>query len=242
VSRWGTLNFNLLARHAGRLGEFMAELSDQLGSRSVDLVDRIRSAIVHGDLFPGQHLVEQDLAAKFEASRGAVRHALGVLEHDGLVTRERNRGARVRPITVAEAVEITEIRAVVEGLCAAKAAQRATAAERAELSLFEPRMRAAVETGDITSYRALSEQVHTAIWTIARLPTAQDVLDKLRYRSVRYQFSVALLPERPRQGTEEHASIIRAVIEGDADKAERQMRTHLESVIGAIYALQGPVS
>ncbi|MGH3741227.1 MAG: GntR family transcriptional regulator [Micromonosporaceae bacterium] len=216
----------------------MSEVPDRLGSRPVDLVDRIRAAIVHGDLLPGQHLVEQDLAAKFTASRGAVRSALGVLEHDGLVTRERNRGARVRPITVAEAVEITEVRAVVEGLCAAKAAQRATAGERAELSLMESHMLAAVEAGDTDRYRVLSERVHIAIWEIAGQATALDVLDRLRYRSVRYQFSVALLPERPRQGTEEHAAIIRAVVEGDADKAERLMRTHLESVIGAIYDLQ----
>lgn len=204
----------------------------------VDLVDRVRLAIAHGELLPGQHLVENDLATMFDVSRGAVRSALTVLDSDGLITRSPNRGARVRPISISEAVEITELRAVIEGLCAAKAAQRATAAERAELRALDARMRAAVEAGDTTAYSNLSETVHQAIREIAAQATAVDVLDRLRYRSVRYQFSVARLPGRPRQGAEEHSAIVHAVVAGKADEAEHEMRTHLESVIGALYDLQ----
>ena len=66
----------------------------------------------------------------------------------------------------------------------------------------------------------------------------EDVLDRLRYRSVRYQFSVARLPGRARQGAVEHGAVVRAVVAGKADEAEREMRAHLESVIGALYDLQ----
>jgi len=205
---------------------------------SVDLVDRVRLAIAHSELLPGQHLVETDLAAMFGASRGAVRSALTVLDADGLITRTPNRGARVRPISLAEAVEITELRAVIEGLCAAKAAQRATAQERADLRRVDDQMRAAVEAGDSAAYSRLSENVHDNIRQIAAQASAIDVLDRLRYRSVRYQFSVARLPGRPRQGAEEHSAIVRAVVAGKPDDAEREMRSHLQSVIGALYDLQ----
>ncbi|NJP47943.1 GntR family transcriptional regulator [Actinacidiphila epipremni] len=210
----------------------------EAASSSVDLVDRVRLAIAHGELLPGQHLVETDLAAMFSASRGAVRSALTVLDADGLVTRTPNRGARVRPISLAEAVEITELRAVIEGLCAAKAAQRATAQERADLRRTDDLMRAAVEAGDSAAYSRLSETVHETIRRIAAQATAVDVLDRLRYRSVRYQFSVARLPGRPQQGAEEHSAVVRAVVAGKADDAEREMRAHLQSVIGALYDLQ----
>jgi DNA-binding GntR family transcriptional regulator len=204
----------------------------------VDLVDRVRLAIAHNELLPGQHLVETDLAAMFGASRGAVRSALTVLDADGLITRTPNRGARVRPISLAEAVEITELRAVIEGMCAAKAAQRATARERADLRQLDDRMRAAAEAGDSAAYGRLSENVHESIRQIAGQAAAIDVLDRLRYRSVRYQFSVARLPGRPRQGAEEHAAVVRAVVAGKSDDAEREMRAHLQSVIGALYELQ----
>ncbi|WP_063784448.1 GntR family transcriptional regulator, partial [Streptomyces sp. SBT349] len=204
----------------------------------VDLVDRIRLAIAHGELLPGQHLVETELAASFQASRGAVRSALTALDADGLVTRTPNRGAHVRPISISEAVEITELRAVIEGLCAAKAAQRATASERAELRGLDVRMKEAADAGDTTAYSNLSQAVHLAIRELAAQTTALDVLDRLRYRSVRYQFSVALLPGRPHQGAEEHSAIVRAVVAGKPEEAERQMRSHLESVIDALYDLQ----
>ena len=208
------------------------------GMSSVDLVDRVRLAIAHGELLPGQHLVESDLAAMFGVSRGAVRSALTVLDVDGLITRTPNRGARVRPISLAEAVEITELRAVIEGMCAAKAAQRATAQERADLRCLDDRMRAAVEVGDSAAYSLLSESVHGSIRRIASQAAAIDVLDRLRYRSVRYQFSVARLPGRPRQGAEEHSAVVRAVVAGRPDDAEREMRSHLQSVIGALYELE----
>jgi DNA-binding GntR family transcriptional regulator len=207
------------------------------GASSVDLVDRVRLAIAHGELLPGRHLVEGDLAAMFGVSRGAVRSALTVLDVDGLITRTPNRGAWVRPISLAEAVEITELRAVIEGMCAAKAAQRATAQERADLRRLEDRMRAAVEVGDAAAYSLLSESVHESIRRIAAQAAAIDVLDRLRYRSVRYQFSVARLPDRPRQGAEEHSAVVRAVVAGKPDDAEREMRSHLQSVIGALYDL-----
>jgi DNA-binding GntR family transcriptional regulator len=204
----------------------------------VDLVDRVRLAIAHGELLPGQHLVENDLAAMFDVSRGAVRSALVVLDSDGLITRTPNRGARVRPISISEAVEITELRAVIEGLCAAKAAQRATPSERAELRRLDTLMRGAADAGDAMGYSKISEAVHQTIRVIAAQSTAVDVLDRLRYRSVRYQFSVARLPGRPRQGAKEHSAIVHAVVAGKAEEAERQMRSHLESVIGALYDLQ----
>jgi DNA-binding GntR family transcriptional regulator len=195
-------------------------------------------AIAHGELLPGQHLVENDLAAMFDVSRGAVRSALTVLDSDGLITRSPNRGARVRPISLQEAVEITELRAVIEGLCAAKAARLATHDERAELHRMDSRMGLAVEADDVAEYNRLSEQVHLAIREIAAQATAVDVLDRLRYRSVRYQFSVGRLPGRPRQGAKEHSAVVRAVVAGDSDVAEHEMRSHLQSVIGALYELQ----
>lgn len=203
----------------------------------VSLVDRLRLAIVHGELTPGQRLVEADLAERFASSRGAVREAIVLLENEGLITRQRNRGASVRPVSLEEAIEITEVRAVVEGLCAAKAAAGGTAADRKKLKSIGTAMRKAAKQNDVLAYSTTSQQAHLYIREMAGQLTASGVLDRLRYQSVRYQYSVAMLPARPAQGLAEHLAVIDAVTSRSPDLAEETMRSHLMSVIGALRQL-----
>jgi DNA-binding GntR family transcriptional regulator len=204
---------------------------------TVSLLDRLRLAIYHGELMPGQRLVETELAGRYETSRGAVREALVLLSNEGLVERQRNRGASVRPVSLKEAIEITEVRAVLEGLCAAKAAAMATRQDHRDLRTIARKMTEAVKDGDIVTYNETSQQVHTRVREIAGQTTAAGILDRLRYQSVRYQFHVSLLPGRPAQGLKEHLAIIDAVTSGDPEVAEQTMRKHLASVIGALNQL-----
>lgn len=203
----------------------------------VSLLDRLRLAIVHGELAPGQRLVEADLAERYGGSRGAVREAIVLLENEGLVTRQRNRGASVRPVSLQEAIEITEVRAVVEGLCAAKAAEQSTPADRRKLKAIGTAMQKAVKQNDVVAYSNTSQEAHLYIREMAKQQTASGVLDRLRYQSVRYQFSVAMLPARPATGVREHLDIIEAVVSRSPELAERTMRSHLTSVIGALRQL-----
>jgi DNA-binding GntR family transcriptional regulator len=71
--------------------------------------------------------VEAELCESFTVPRAGVRAALIDLAADGLVERIQHRGARVRVVSIDEAVEITECRMVLEGLCAGKAAERVSA-------------------------------------------------------------------------------------------------------------------
>jgi DNA-binding GntR family transcriptional regulator len=202
-----------------------------------EVVAAVRDGIMQGRYAPGQRLPEADLVTLYRASRGTVRTALAQLENEGVVQRERNRGARVRPISLEEAVEITETRAVVEGLCAAKAAERATARDRDRLRELGDEMRAAVENADIPTYSRTNQLVHRAVRDISRHQTAGLMLDRLRIQSVRFHFRVALLPGRPAVGLREHLAVIEAVCSGDPDVAEQTMRTHLLSVVRALQEL-----
>src|SRR6476646_10860433 len=92
----------------------------------ITVAEPIRKAILEGDFAPNQRMVEADLCEEFHASRGAVRAALLDLTNQGLIERIQNRGARVRAVSLPEAIEITEVRMVLEGLCAAKAAEVVT--------------------------------------------------------------------------------------------------------------------
>lgn len=201
------------------------------------LTTLIRNAILQGQFSSGQRLIEAELTAQFQATRGAVREALVQLDGEGIIEREHNRGARVRPISVKEAIEITEARAVLEGLCAAKAAAGMSDAERQSLRGIGERMRDAVVGGDVVAYSSIAQDLHTRVREIARQATVAAVLERLRYQSVRYHFSVALLPGRPSVGLREHLDVIEAITCGSPDEAEACMRNHLQCVIDALRQL-----
>jgi DNA-binding GntR family transcriptional regulator len=198
------------------------------------VADQLRGAILAGDFAPGQRLVEADLSQILSASRAAVRAALVELSHEGLVERIANRGARVRTISVQEAVEITEVRMVIEGLCAAKAAERITDGEIVELREIGRAMQAAVSSGDVLGYSRLNESLHNRVREISAQPVAGEVLVKLRAQNVRHQFRLALRSGRPQQSLPEHLAIIDEVCARSPDGAEHAARRHVRSVIDAL--------
>jgi DNA-binding GntR family transcriptional regulator len=174
-------------------------------SETVSLLDKLRMAIYRGEFPPGQRLVESELAEKYNTSRGAVREALALLQNEHLVTRQRNRSAWVRAVTIEEAIEILEVRGLIEGLCAARAATRAADEDRRELRRLADEMTDAVKNGDVLTDSMLSDQIHTRLREIAGQQTAAGIIDRLRHQGVRYQFHVSLLPGRPgREGAPGH--------------------------------------
>lgn len=215
-----------------KVHQMSSTMSSALGSPT----EQIRAAIVNGTFVPGQRLVEVELSEQFGASRGAIRTALGELDHQGLVERIANRGARVRVVTAAEAVEITEVRMVVEGLCAAKAAERITDEQAQELREIGTQMERAVAEGDVMGYSGLNQTLHQRIYDIADQKEASAVLANLRARNVRHQFRLALRPGRPNVSLPQHLAIIDAICSRDAQAAEQAARAHLTSVIEALQA------
>jgi DNA-binding GntR family transcriptional regulator len=196
----------------------------------------LRQAILSGDFAPGQRLVEEDLAAHLGVTRASLRAALLDLTAEGLVERVPNRGARVRVVTTEEAVAITECRMALEGLCAAKAAQRVTDAEAAELRRLGDGMINAVAAGDASTYSQLNHEMHRRVREISGQHVAVSMLERLNAQLVRHQFKIALRPGRPERSLPDHLAIIDAVAGHRPADAEAATRRHLESVIVALQA------
>lgn len=205
------------------------------GSRR-PVVEEIREAIVRGDLVPNQRLVEADLSEELGASRAAVRSALVTLASEGVVERVPNRGARVRAVSLAEAIEISEVRMALEGLCAAKAAEHVTGDGAKELAAVGEKMRAAVAGGDVLGYSQLNQELHRLVREISGQRTARELLERLRAQSVRHQFKLAMWPGRPAVSLPEHLAVIEAICARDPVAAEDAARAHLRSVITALRA------
>lgn len=201
------------------------------------VADAVRAAILQGEFAPGQRLIEADLCERFGTSRFVVRAALQELSGQGLVEFQRNRGARVREISLGEAIEITEVRKLLEGLEAARAAARVTTAEAAMLRDIVARMRAAVAQAELLTYSGLNARLHAAIRDISAHQTSARLLRQLRDQTVRHQFTLSLMPGRPAVSLPQHEAIVAAVTARDPAAAERAMHDHLQSVIDALQAL-----
>ncbi|WP_051341843.1 GntR family transcriptional regulator [Pseudonocardia spinosispora] len=201
---------------------------------AVPVVDALRAAIAGGEFAPNQRLIEADLSERFGASRASVRTALLELTSEGLIERLQNRGARVRAVSLVEAIEITEVRMVLEGLCAAKAAGQLTENGRGQLRAIGSAMQAAVATGNLLDYSDLNKQLHTLIRELAGQSTAGSILERLRAQNVRHQFQLAMHPGRPSVSLPQHLEIIEALCAGDPEAAEAAMRRHLRSVIDTL--------
>jgi DNA-binding GntR family transcriptional regulator len=205
-------------------------------------IEALRQAITRGDLLPAQRLVEQELADAYRVTRGSIRAALIDLSAEGLIERVPNRGSRVRVVTIDEAVAITEVRMLLEGLLAAKAAEVATDANRQQLRDLGVRMQAAVEAGEPNRYAQLNIELHSVVRDIGHQPVAAEVLARLNGQLVRHRFRLSQRDGRPRQSLGEHLEIIEGIVAKDPERARRAVYAHLESVIDALRATTEPQS
>jgi DNA-binding GntR family transcriptional regulator len=196
-----------------------------------------RTAILNGEYAPRQRLVEVDLCERFGTSRFILRSALQELSAQGLVEFQRNRGARVREVSLDEAIEITEVRILLEGHLAGRAAERVTRPQAAMLRGIVKDMRAAVGRSELLRYSELNRELHAAVRDIAAHETSARLLRQLRDQTVRHQFSLSLVPGRPAVSLPQHEAIVAAIVARKPADAQQAMHDHLEGVIQALRAL-----
>ena len=201
------------------------------------VVDAIRQGILNGDLVPGQRLVEAELCESLGASRGNVRTALVDLDHEGLVERITNRGARVRLIGLPEALQIAEVRLEVEGLCVAKAAERITDGEIRELRDFARRLRDHRAHTEAREFADLVHQIFETYVRIADQPVAEEVLRRLRARNTSHRFRLIYQPGRSQVAGPYWLTLVDAICSRNPDAARQALRRLAQNVQEAMKAL-----
>ncbi len=198
------------------------------------VTDRLRQEILSGDFPPGTRLVELRLTRRYGVGRAGIRSAIVELAKEGLVTREANRGATVRGLSLAEAIEVYEARAAIEGLMARHAARQASPAEREHLRSFITAMREAVESSSTTRFVELGRELHDQISKSGRHRVARDLIETLRNQSRHHPSHLPADRGRTQRSLAEHIAIIDAIVEGDAEGAERAARVHIDSIISEL--------
>lgn len=203
-------------------------------AQTESITDELRIDILEGRFEPGERLVELRLTGQYNCGRLAVRSALLELSAEGLVDREANRGARVRDVSIAEAVQITQARAALETLIAGEAARNADATQRDALAAIGQEMADAVAADDREAYSVLNGALHRFLREISGHAVASLLVVHLRNRGAQHRFRLASLPGRATESLVQHQAIIDAVVEGDSERASLAMADHLASVVGVL--------
>jgi DNA-binding GntR family transcriptional regulator len=201
-----------------------------------ELYDRLRRAIVSGELRPNQRLVEIELANRLEVSRTPVREALQRLALDGLVLSQR-RGWIVREHTAAEIKDIYECRMALEGYAARLAAERAKPEDVARLEAILSKGRD--DPGARDWMAPVNEEFHTGVIEAARNP----LLAELCLKSRLYYFSnrIALLytDGLAAESRRQHFALLEAIRERKPHEAETVAREHVATALRVILERLG---
>jgi DNA-binding GntR family transcriptional regulator len=226
------------ARQSARteIGEPVSQAPIKGTAGRMHVAAQVRLALRAGDLVPGQRLVEQDLADQYGVTRTSAREALFDLAADEVVELVPHRGARIRVVSVAEAVQITECRAVLERLCARKTAEYADKQQREQLADVGVQLRAAVEEGAWETYSELNRRLHDLIIEFSGQSVAKRQLERLNVQMVRFQFRLALRPGRPLESLPQLLAIVDAITAGDPDAADAAVAAQLASVTEQLRA------
>jgi DNA-binding GntR family transcriptional regulator len=195
------------------------------------LSDRLREAIEEeittGKLLPGCRLDEVELARRFAVSRTPIREALNLLLGEGLIEMRPRRGAVVARVTPHRLIEMFEVMAELEAMCAQLACRRMSEDEFAAIETAHAACRGAVEERDADAYFYANEGFHYAIYTASHNSFLFDEAAALQRKLRPYRRLQLRVRNRIQRSFEEHQAIVDALRDGDAERAARSVRSHV---------------
>ncbi|WP_207538483.1 GntR family transcriptional regulator [Sabulicella rubraurantiaca] len=204
------------------------------------IVNDVQEAIRSGRLALGQRLIEADLARELGVSRGSLREALNRLSTAGLVEIVPNRGAVVRRLSRKEVADRYQIRARLEGLAAALAAERLHEADHRDrlLSAAPP---ASSGAPSVEEYRRDNYRLHETIADLSGNPQLAALIRQLWLPAHMVELRGSLDTGFHRESAEDHRRIVDAILAQDPTAADAAMRTHLEARCQVILSLPSRV-
>lgn len=202
-----------------------------------EVVQRLRTMIIRGEIAPGERLNERALAERFNISRTPLRDAIKLLATESLVELTPNRGAVVSRITVQAAEELFQVLSALEQLAGELAAVRATDEEIATIAALHEQMRRHYEGKELEPYFALNQRIHESILACARNSELSSVHERLSWRIRRIRLIANLSQPRWDQAMREHDAILTALRQRDGARLGAVLKDHLKEKFASIRDL-----
>lgn len=198
----------------------------------------IREKLVMLDIAPGHPIDEKGEATRLGVGRTPVREALKRLEADRLVVSYPRRGTFATEVRISDLALIAEVRARLEPFAARCAAERLKPSAAEELGpLLEEVEGAALDVLDPRALVELDKRAHSTVYRAADNPFLEETL--LRHLHLATRVWCLFLDRLPdlSEHVAEHAALLKAVLGGDPERAERLSRQHIVGFEQAIRAV-----
>ncbi|MFS2224553.1 GntR family transcriptional regulator [Pantoea sp. B65] len=194
----------------------------------------LRQDIVTCVIHPGALLSEKEVSSRFNVSRQPVREAFIKLAEAGLVQVLPQRGTFVRKISARRVADGRFIREAVEVAVVRRAALEATPAALDELEHNLQLQQLAAQRHDSQAFLLLDDEFHRLIAQSIQCELAWETVENIKAAMDRVRFLTLSEVSPPEKLIEQHRQIYQAIIDRDADAAERALRRHLQEMIFSI--------
>lgn len=205
------------------------DVDTQTGSLRGKVFIQLQNDILNGLYQPGDNLIETKLSEELGVSRTPIREAIRQLELEGLVHSIPNKGAIVKGISSQDVEDIYTIRMLIEGLAARWAAEKITCEELKELKEVVELEEFYTLKNDVDHLLQLDSRFHDIIFKASKSKTLMHTLSTFHHYVQRARNASLNNPERARMVLEEHKAILQAIMEHDAEKAERLTTLHVRN-------------
>ena len=198
------------------------------------VLERLRTAILNGELRPGEFIRQQRVAEQYGVSQMPVREALRELAAEGLVENIPYRGVRVVQYAVADIEDLFALRSFMEGRTATAAADRISQLDLERLKVLVSEIHSAVASDRFADYRSLNRQFHQVVYRASQSQYLIQVLDKLwtSYPAMLPgnfpQARLDSIPNSDERDISEHQAIVAALERRDGEAAGRIMSEHIQ--------------
>jgi DNA-binding GntR family transcriptional regulator len=202
---------------------------DRRHGEAVDFVfETIRQGIITGRFAPGQRLVIRDLEEEIGYSRSTFREAFRRLAAERLVSLIPNRGVAVQRLTPREMADLFEIRELLEGHAARRAAERINESDHRKrfMAMWEKVRRS--DPADRAAFIEHNQLFHGTIVELAGNSRLPEMLNRLQIPILMFQWRTIMTRQETELSQAEHETIAKAILEGRPEQADIAMRKHVQ--------------
>jgi len=209
------------------MSDWQLSAENVLQTRDGYVADRLRRAILRGELRPGQKLDQNEIAALLNVSRSPVREALRTLAAEGLVAVYPHRGAVVAELSRDEFEEISLIRVNLEGMAAALAAPHV---DDERIAILKSILLEMDKVSDLDQWVALNRRFHNTVYRAVHRPRLLALIQSLRNTMAPYIRLYITSNDHVDAARVGHQLIVEACINRDEKLAQLETQKHLKSV------------
>jgi DNA-binding GntR family transcriptional regulator len=189
--------------------------------------EKLKQAIIRGDLAPGDRIVEIQVAEALDISRTPVREAIHKLEREGLLKKLPKAGFTVMSLSREDIEETFGIRSVLESYAAGLAALKHREDELKPLEEKIREFKTCLRKGNVDDLPRINTEFHNLLYELSRSPKLIKMINDLRDQIFRFRKILLKMDHMPEASNEDHRKMLTAIKDRDVAKVENLVREHI---------------